>query len=116
MQKEIRKSAEYQKLSGDNKDRYDAKIMECGGIDPYTIKDSELSIDTKDLPHITLTDLGNYMINSISPFTKRFYDNYKGAEAYTFFKSGFVLSLGCKKNVGLAIIKGEVYLDSIALK
>lgn len=96
------------KLTGENKNRYDEKVLECGGVDPYIIKAKDLSLDPKDFPDISMFDITNYMIHKVSPFTKKFYDNYKGTEAYVFFESGFVLSLGSKKIGDLAIIKGTV--------
>lgn len=95
-------------LSGENKHRYDEKVLKCGGLDPYSIKSKDLSLDPKDFPDISMFDITNYMIHKVSPFTKNFYDNYKGTEAYVFFESGFVLSLGCKRNGKFAIVKGTV--------
>lgn len=105
---EITKSPYYASLSGDVKDRYDEKIRKCGGIDPYTIKPKDLSPNPKDYPKITIYDITDYMIHSVSSFTKRFCENYKGTEAYKFFESGFVVNIGSKNNNNLAIVKGKV--------
>lgn len=101
----------YTKLSGDVKTRYDAKIQKCGGLDPYTLKQENLSINPKDFPKITLYDIGDYMIHSRSPYTNQFLDNFKGTRAYNYFESGFVINIGCKKDVASAIIKGQVSLN-----
>lgn len=95
-------------LSADVKDRYDNKISKCGGIDPYTLLAKDLSVDPKDFPDITVLDIGNYVIQSVSPYTKRSFNAYKSTEAYSFFESGFVLSIGSKKINDLAILMGRV--------
>lgn len=108
---ESRKKTYYETLSGEVKDRYDKKISKCGGVDPYTIKTSDLSLNPKDLPKISSDDIENYMVHCVSPFTKRSYNNFKGTEAHSFFESGFVLSLGSKKHDDLAIVKGKVSFE-----
>lgn len=105
------KSPYYLKLSGDSKARYDKKIQDCGGIDPYAIKAKDLSSDPKDFPNITMYDIGDYMIHSVSPFTKRFLDNYKGTEAFKYFESGFVLFMGSKNINTSIIVQGRVSLN-----
>jgi len=101
-------SAYYYQLDGDTKKRYDEKIKKCNGIDPYTFKSKDLSLASKDFPAITVWDIGNYMIHSVSPYTKRFFNNYKGTDAYAYFDSGFVLNVGTKILNHLAIVTGKV--------
>lgn len=84
----------YQTLSDGMKLRYDEKIKKCGGIDPYTIQEKDLSRDRKDFPEITELDIANHMLYSVSPFTKRSFKNFKSTEAYSYFESGFVLNVG----------------------
>lgn len=74
---EKRTSPYYQRLSGDVKDRYDKKIRKCGGIDPYSIDPKTLSFEPKDFPQVTIYDITDYMIHSVSSYTKRFFENYK---------------------------------------
>lgn len=100
----------YQKLPADTKIRYDEKILKCCGIDPYTLKENELSNEKNDFPEISLLDIANHMIHSMSPFTKKQFKNYKGMEAYSFFESGFVLNIGSKKLDNTAILRGRVRL------
>lgn len=107
------KSSYYQELTGTMKDRYDAKIIKCGGIDPYTIKDRDLSIDRRDLPEITLLDIGNHLIYSQSSFTKKQFKAFKSMNAYKYFESGFVLCLGAKKDNDLVIVMGKVSMSFI---
>ncbi len=102
------RSPYYQRLSGDVKQRYDEKIEKCGGIDPYTLKPRHLSTNQKDFPRITIYDITNYMIHSVSSYTKRFFENYKGTEAYKFFESGFVVHIGTKNFNSSAIVTGKV--------
>lgn len=106
MEKET--SPYYELLSGDVKDRYDEKVRKCGGIDPYTIKPNTLSSDPKDFPQVTIYDITDYMIHSMSSYTKRCFENYKGTEAYKFFESGFVLNIGSRNDNNSAIVAGKV--------
>lgn len=105
------RSTYYEGLSGSLKDRYDVKITRCGGIDPYSIKKQDLTIDRKDFPEMTLLDIGNHLIYSQSPFTKKQFKAYKSMNAYKYFESGFVLCLGAKKNNDLIILKGNVSMN-----
>lgn len=98
----------YTQLTGDMKLRYDAKIQKCGGTDPYSLKQNDLSINSNDFPKISLYDIADYMIHTKSPFTDQFLDNFKGTRAYTYFESGFVISIGSKKNNASSIVKGQV--------
>src|ERR1700744_4215406 len=104
---ELAPSAYYKSLSGDVKERYEEKIRKCG-IDPYTIKKQELSVNPNDFPEITILDVGTYLVHSVSSFTKKKFSAYKSTEAYKHFESGFVLSIGSKKNKEHAILKGRV--------
>lgn len=88
------------------KNRYEEKIRLCGGIDPYSIKQKDLSLVSKDFPVITVMDIANYMIDSISTYTKLSFKAYKSLEAYKFFESGFVQSIGSKKENDKSILKG----------
>lgn len=98
----------YDSLNEEMKLRYDVKIRHCGGTDPYVIHEKDLSADRSDFPEITLIDIGNYMVHSMSTFTKRSFKAYKSMEGFKFFESGFVLSLGAKKIEDKAILKGKV--------
>lgn len=105
---ETEESMYYQGLSGDMKIRYDEKILKCGGTDPYFLKEKELSYSKNDFPEITLLDIANHMIHSVSPFSKKQFKNYKGMEAYSFFESGFVLNVGSRRLFDTAILTGRV--------
>lgn len=105
-----KRSKYYETLSEDMKLRYDLKIKLCGGIDPYTLTKNNLSIDRQDFPEITLLDIGNYMIHSVSSFSKKAFKAYKSMESYSFFESGFVLYIGSKKIDSLSILFGKVRL------
>lgn len=102
----------FESLCEEMKLRYEAKIKNIAGIDPYLLKDKELSNDRIDFPEITLLDIGKHMIHSVSPFTKKQFKNYKGMEAYSFFESGFVVKIGSKKVQNLAILKGRVIIHT----
>lgn len=101
------RSAYYESLSGDVKERYDEKIRKCG-CDPYAIKKKELSVNPQDFPEITMLDVGEYLVHSVSSFTKKKFSAYKSTEAYKHFESGFVLNIGSMKYKEFAILKGKV--------
>lgn len=103
-----KKRSYYESLSPEMRSRYDIKIEPLGGIDPYTINEKSLSVDRSDFPEITLLDIGNYMIHSVSSFTKRSFKAYKSMDGYKFFESGNVLSLGAKRTENKALLKGKV--------
>lgn len=100
-------SVYYKGLSGEVKERYENKIQKIG-CDPYALKNKELSVDPKMFPEITIMDIGEYLIHSISTFTKKKFSAYKSTEAYKYFESGFVLNIGSKKCKEGAILKGRV--------
>lgn len=104
---EFVQSTYYKSLSGDVKERYDEKIRKCG-CDPYAIKKKDLSDSPRDFPEITILDIGEYLVHSVSAFTKKKFSAYKSTEAYKHFESGFVLNVGSKKIKQNAILKGEV--------
>lgn len=52
--------SQYDTTNGDMKVRYDEKIQKCGGIDPHSLKQKDLSINPKDFPKVTLYDKGYY--------------------------------------------------------
>lgn len=105
---ETKRSKIYMSLTEDVKERYDQKILECGGIDPYCLTADHLSVDPTDFPDVTVLDIGNYLIQSESPYTKRSFNAYKSTEAYSFFESGFVSNVGSKKSNDKAILVGRV--------
>lgn len=107
-------STYYKSLSGDVKERYDEKIRKCG-CDPYAIQKKELSENPSDFPEITILDIGEYLVHSVSSFTKKKFSAYKSTEAYKYFESGFVLNVGSKKNNKYAILKGKVSFICIYL-
>lgn len=103
-----KKLSYYEGLNTETKTRYDLKIEQCGGTDPYAINQKDLSVSRSDFPEITLIDIGNYMVHALSSFTKRSFKAYKSMEGYKFFESGFVLSLGAKKIDNKSILRGKV--------
>lgn len=104
---EVVHSAYYKSLKGDVKVRYGEKIRKCG-CDPYAIKKKNLSVNPHDFPEVTILDIGEYLVHSISSFTKKKFSAYKSTEAYKHFESGFVLYMGSQKYEEFAIIKGRV--------
>lgn len=58
----------YDGLNEEMKLRYDSKIDLCGGIDPYSVSEKNLSLDRTDFPEVTLIDIGNYLVHSVSSF------------------------------------------------
>lgn len=108
MNMEVRRSEYFENLSEEMKIRYEEKIKKCNKIDPYTINQKDLSTDRNDLPELTLWDIGNHLIYSTSPFTKKMFNAIKSTEGYSFFESGLVVFVGSKKIDNSVIVKGKV--------
>ena len=54
---------------------------------------------TDSLPtNLQYFDIVNYCINKDSSYTMEAFKKYKSLEAYKYYESGFVRSIGCKKN------------------
>lgn len=107
------RSLYFEQLKEDVKTGYEEKIRQCGGIDPYTIKNKDLLTDRNEFPEVSLWDIGNHLVYSMSAFTKKMLKAYKSSEGYSFFESGFVLSLGSKKLEDSVLVKGKVRLENL---
>ena len=53
------KSKRYSDFDETSRKRYDEQISIIEGIDPYTLKKSQLSSEFENFPHITYPDIGN---------------------------------------------------------
>lgn len=106
--KSISYRRDHNNLPDDVRRRCEEKIRLCGGINPYSIKEKDMSLASKDFPAITVSDIANYMISSTSPYTKLPFNAYKSTQAYTFFESGLVQSIASKRQNEMSILKGRV--------
>ena len=96
-----------------SRNRYKQLINRYGGRDPYLMKMSEFSAETKDLPAIEAIDIANYLILQTSYYTKQQMKAYKSMEAYNFFISGWVHNLGNKLlHDGYCLVFARVSLSS----
>ena len=77
-------------LSGDAKKRYQDKIQQCGGIDPYALTKADLVDDVGLWPAVTYMDIVNYMVLKTSFVTRDQMRAYKSLEAHAFFTNGWV--------------------------
>ena len=95
------------------RERYIQLINRYIGRDPYLMKMSEFSSETKDLPAIEGIDIANYLVIQTSYFTKQQMKAYKSMEAYNFFVCGWVHNLGTKRlEDGYCLVFARVSLSS----
>ena len=66
----------YSKLSAVSKTRYLEKISKIGGVDPYSLPESEFSKCQEDFPDIDYPDICNYLLYSPSPVSLEEMKNY----------------------------------------
>lgn len=95
-------------LTGSSKGRYLEKISLIGGIDPYTIKKSDLTSDVLLLPSISYPDIVNYLVHAPSPYTLDELKAYKSCEAYNYFVSGWVREVTTKRFDELCLVIAKV--------
>ena len=102
----------YSKLSAVSKTRYLEKISKIGGVDPYSLPESEFSKCQEDFPDIDYPDICNYLLYSPSPVSLEEMKNFKSLESYNQFLCGWVRDVGVKLyDVGdkmISLIRGRV--------
>ena len=81
-------------LDSVSRERYESKLtLFNGGFkipDPYSITESEWSLDMTKWPPVEYADLYNYFINTPGIYTKEALKAYKSLEGYDYFVSGHV--------------------------
>ena len=92
-------------LAISNKRRYLEKISGIE-VDPYYILCSELSDEV--LPPVGCTDMFNYLVLGTSFCTTERFKAFKSLDAYKYFESGFVSSVGAKKIGKKVVTTGKV--------
>lgn len=95
-------------LEGVDRDRYDAKIKLCEGIDPYELDFSVLKADNLNLPDVEHGDVYEYLVNTTNTVSMIQMKNYKSLESHNFFTSGFVQDLRYKELTHILLIFGVV--------
>lgn len=78
------------------KKRYEEKIRECEGIDPYNLKNNEISQSYEDLPTVNYFDLCNYFVYSKSTYSQHQMMAYKTLESHKLFENGWVRKASVK--------------------
>ena len=104
------KSKRYHDLDGVSRKRYDEQISIADGIDPYTLKKSQLSSEFEHFPRITYPDIVNYLLFAPSPYSRDDLKNFKSLESYNHFVCGWVREVGMFVQNGKVIILGRVSL------
>ncbi len=74
----------------DSKTRYQLKLKEIGGLDPYETTRSEWQDDLDLWPSTTSIHIGMYLLLTPSPYSKQDLLNYKSLDCYVNFLSGWV--------------------------
>ena len=91
-------------LSISDKRRYLEKTKDIG--DPYSYPLSMLN--QEELPPVRSTDIFNYLVLSTSFCTSNRFKAYKSLDAYKFFVSGFISSVGGRKVEDKYVVLGQV--------
>lgn len=84
------------------------KLALINGLDPFTLKFSDLNHSLDGVPPITNMDIVSYLVLSHSYYSKVQMKAYKSLESYKYFESGFVLRVGTKMENDLYILLGQV--------
>ena len=104
------KSKRYSDFDETSRKRYDEQISIIDGIDPYTLKKSQLSSEFENFPHITYPDIVNYLLFAPSPYSRGDLKKFRSLESYNHFVCGWVRDVGMLLQNGKAIILGRVSL------
>ena len=74
------KSKHYHELDEISRKRYDEQILIADGVDPYTLKEPQLSSDFENFPRITYPDIVNYLFFAPGPYSRDDLKNFKSLE------------------------------------
>lgn len=61
----------HNELQGEERRRYEAKIAMCGGLDPFTLKATDLKKDWKLWPQLDAGDIIDYLVRKTSYLTRK---------------------------------------------
>ncbi|XP_070389040.1 uncharacterized protein [Dermacentor albipictus] len=79
----------FAELVGPTRARYEAKVIMCDGIDPYTLcAGTDTTTDVGLLPVTTHADIVNYLVLSTNHVSLTEMKAYKSLEAHNYFTSG----------------------------
>ncbi|CAN7950895.1 unnamed protein product [Ixodes pacificus] len=82
-------SCYHDELQGEERRRYEAKIAMCG-LDPFTLKATDLKKDWKLWPQLDAGDIIDYLVRKTSYLTRKEMKAYKSLEAHNYLTSGWV--------------------------
>ena len=87
------------------KDRYNTKILDIDGVDPYDLPNGSWCLDKEKLPDVNQARIVQYFVLGTSAYTCQDFAAYKSLGAYKTFISGWVRDVrsytpdGCKNTV-----------------
>ncbi|KAJ8952469.1 hypothetical protein NQ314_007546, partial [Rhamnusium bicolor] len=73
--------------------RYTQKLSLINNMDPYSLKDSQLSYSAADFPPVNNMDIVSYLVLT-SYYTSEQMKAFKSLHAYKYFEAGFVSKCG----------------------
>ena len=77
-------------LALERRKSYDEKLKLIKNIDPYNVSNLLFSDSMELWPEIEFPDIANYLIFSMSSYTKEQLEAYKSLDAYKYFVAGWV--------------------------
>lgn len=57
-------------LAGEGRDRYNAKVAMCGGMDPLGLSPCDLSRDASLWPSVDAVDISDYLVRKVNYLNK----------------------------------------------
>ncbi|KAJ8928717.1 hypothetical protein NQ314_018682, partial [Rhamnusium bicolor] len=70
------------------------KLSLINNMDPYSLKDSQLSYSAADFPPVNNMDIVSYLVLTTSYYTSEQMKAFKSLHAYKYFEAGFVSKCG----------------------
>ncbi|KAH9365561.1 hypothetical protein HPB48_008922 [Haemaphysalis longicornis] len=82
-----------QSLDKEDRQRYEAKVVECGGVHPLLFTDDEISLISVSghlVPKVEESDIKDYLVHATGYLTHEEFKAVKSLESHNYLTSGFV--------------------------
>ncbi|KAG0443227.1 hypothetical protein HPB47_015152 [Ixodes persulcatus] len=88
----------------------------CGGLDPFTLKATDLKKDWKLWPQLDAGDIIDYLVRKTSYLTRKEMKAYKSLEAHNYLTSGWVKEPSLKTMGTDAVVVVSEYVSGPQLQ